>query len=156
MTKLERQLADTFKAARWAESQGRSICPSCYDHRSVGADRPPRSGQPGLDTYYCRDCGTRFSDISGTVLSRSFVPLRVWAIALLMDQQTHDWRFLGSATGIAPVRLRTIWAKWQQGSRLAPAWTKALADAGLTFDHLLNTDRHTTRSAGKERSYAHR
>lgn len=156
MTQLERQLAETFKAARWAESHGRPVCPSCYDHKSVRADKQPRSGQPGLHTYFCLDCASRLSDTSGTVLSRSCVPLRLWAIALLMDRQTHDWRFLGSATGVNPARLRALWAKWQQGSRLAPAWTKALTEAGLTFDRLINTDRPPVRPARKERSHAAR
>ena len=155
MTKLERQLAETFKAARWAESEGRPVARAVTTTRAW-LPTTPRSGQPGLHTYLCRDCGSRFSDISGTVLARSCVPLRLWAIALLMDRQTHDWRFLGSATGVSPARLRSLWAKWQQGSRLAPVWARTLAAHNLTFESLITTDRASIRPARKDRAYVER
>lgn len=137
MTKLERQLAETFRAARWSESDGRPVCPGCYDQRSVVADQPPRSGQPGLQTYSCRDCHTRWSDVSGTVLTRSSRPLREWAIALLIDRATCDWRYLRHATGCNAREIRRLRQRWDEGSRLGPIWTKGLTATGLTLERLL-------------------
>lgn len=137
MTKLERQLAETFKAARWAESQGRPICPSCYDHQSVVPDRSPRSGQPGLQTYSCRDCHARWSDVSGTVLTSSSRPLRDWAIALLIDRETCDWRFFQSDTGCNARDIRRLRRRWDEGSRLGPVWVQTLTERGLTLERLL-------------------
>lgn len=150
MTALERQLAETFRAARWADSDGRPVCPSCYDHRSVRADKKPRSGQPGLYTYFCMDCRTRWSDVSRTVLAKSTKTLRAWALALLMDKEMHDWRYVGAATGYLPEHIRSLWERWQLGSQLAPAWRKTLAEAGITWDILRQRDR--PQASRKERT----
>lgn len=157
MTKLERQLAETFRAARWEENHGRPVCPSCYDHRSVRPDTRTRSGPVGLHTYACCDCAARFSDISGTVLARSSSPLRTWAIALLMEAGRKDWQVVnhvtpsrergtphrdwayhvGRAANLSAETLRVMQARWNQGSRLGPAWTRTLAESGLSLMDLL-------------------
>lgn len=136
MTKLERQLAETFKAARWAESQGRPVCPSCYDHKSVRADKAPRSGQPGLHTYFCLDCRARLSDVSGTILSHTWRPLRDWALSLLMEQEPTNWREFGRTAGVNSQELRRLRNRWD-GTKLGPAWKQQLAAVGITLERLL-------------------
>lgn len=176
MRKLERQLADTFKAARWAESHGRPVCPSCYDGQAVEADDQARSGRRGLSTYLCRDCVTRFADTSGTVLAGSRRPLRDWAIALLAPTGQRDWA-LGQAlmpplavpnaarppsrdwllcvakqAGMPGHTLRKLCARWDEGSRLGPQWMQTLALAGIELRDLIGCVRAGAPPLRKERT----
>lgn len=135
MTTLECLLVETFRAARWAESDGRPVCPSCYDSRTVTA-RNRRAGT-GLSAYRCSDCIVDWSDISGTVLMRTKRSLREWAIALLIPEREQAWRYIGESTGTQGTKLRELYQRWQQGSRLGPAWKRQLAAAGITLERLV-------------------
>lgn len=151
MTKLERQLAETFRAARWEESHGRPVCPSCYDHQSVIADKQPRSGPPGLSTYFCRDCRTRLSDVSGTILAGTWRPLLEWALTLLMTDIPANWREFGRSLGRNSQELRRIRRRWD-GTKLGPAWTRRLHEAGITFETLAQSARAGAPPSRKERA----
>jgi hypothetical protein len=175
MTKLERQLAETFLAARWAESHGRPVCPSCYDGQAVEADEQARSGRRGLSTYLCRDCITRFSDTSGTVLAGSQRPLRDWAIALLVPIGQRDWElvrdlmptptipaahrpsrdwvyYVAKKAGVLPPALRQLCARWDEGSRLGPLWVQTLDQAGVDLRGLIGCGRAGAPPLRKERT----
>lgn len=175
MTKLERQLAETFRAARWAESHGRPVCPSCYDGQSVEIDDQARRGRHGLNYYVCHDCIARFSDISGTVMAGTQRPLRDWAIALLASTGQRDWSlgmelmpplaaaeavrpptrdwvfYVAKQAGLSPYSLRKVCVKWAEGSRLGPLWMQTIDQAGITLRNLIGCVRAGAPPLRKER-----
>ena len=55
-------------------------CPSCCGSSVIrhGRDDTQRDRQ----RYWCKDCGTRFDDLTGTALSGHHQPLRVWILCL--------------------------------------------------------------------------
>ena len=62
---------------RWPEGVR---CPGC------GSDAVIRDGrddaQPDRQRYRCKACGSRFDDLTGTVLAGHHQPLRVWVLCL--------------------------------------------------------------------------
>ena len=62
---------------RWPEGVR---CPHCG---SAGVARDGRDdAQPHRQRYRCAACGTRFDDLTGTVLAGHHQPLRVWVLCL--------------------------------------------------------------------------
>ena len=53
-------------------------CTSCSSATVIRHDETQRHRQ----RYRCKDCGTRFDDLSGTVLARHHQPLRAWILCL--------------------------------------------------------------------------
>jgi transposase-like protein len=64
---------------RWPEGVR---CPSC-DGASV-ARHGRDDTQPHRQRYRCAACGTRFDDLTGTVLAGHHRPLRVWVLCLYL------------------------------------------------------------------------
>lgn len=137
MTKLERQLAETFKAARWFRTEGHASCPGCYDGQDLAA--LPLAGQPGLCHYHCEACGRRFSDVSDTPLRANKRPLLWWAHLLLGgDAQAVTHAKLGAAS-----TRRILGA-----SPVAGRWALALAQAGIEVTVLRRAIDQQLRAAG--------
>ncbi len=139
MTAIERRLAKTFRAARWADVGGKPVCALCFEGDAVVADDRPRLACPGLQSYRCRDCNHRFSDLSGTPL-RGTNSLRDWALALLTISG-HPTELAGSGRrqryvpvqfGPTPERLDALRAKLSETTDLRAAWARALREAGVT------------------------
>jgi len=62
---------------RWPDGM---CCPSCG---SAAVARDGRDDtQPHRQRYRCTACGTRFDDLTGTVLAGHHQPLRVWVLCL--------------------------------------------------------------------------
>jgi hypothetical protein len=80
---VDTQLAEHFRAARWADSGGEPSCPKCFDGRDVRQGYRPLKGQPHLRVYHCRCCKYFFSDRIGTPLEHTVCPLAIWAFILL-------------------------------------------------------------------------
>ena len=95
------ELADMFpgeaSATRWFETQVWGVdgddrcCPRCggFAIKSVPNAKPM--------PYWCRDCRKYFSVRTGTLIERSKVPLRKWAIAIYL--------YLSGLKGISSMRL---------------------------------------------------
>ena len=66
---------DWFVDRRWGET-GR-YCPRCGSVETVESKR--------RYTFWCQGCKTRFSVRTGSVLERSKIPLRKWAIAIYLS-----------------------------------------------------------------------
>jgi len=143
VTTLDRQLAQTFRAARWIGTLGKPVCPDCFDGDALLVDESPRLGHAGLKSYRCRDCNTRFSDLSGTPLRGSSFSLRDWAIAL-MTLNGHPTQPSGSGARmqLAPIdlgptlktlaRMRTRWT----ASRFGMEWASHLRASRITLNKL--------------------
>ena len=65
---------DWFEANRWPDTV---TCPRCQSDRTSA----PRKGSM---SHWCAACRRRFSVRTGTVMERSRIPLRKWAIAIYM------------------------------------------------------------------------
>jgi transposase-like protein len=64
---------------RWPEGVH---CPSCASEAVIrdGCD----DTQPCRQRYRCKACGSRFDDLTGTVLAGHHQPLRVWVLCLYL------------------------------------------------------------------------
>jgi transposase-like protein len=70
---------ELVRQQRWPEGVR---CPSCG---SASVARHGRDDtQPHRQRYRCAACGTRFDDLTGTVLAGHHRPLRVWVLCLYL------------------------------------------------------------------------
>lgn len=131
MTAFERQLTTTFRAARWAASQGLPVCPDCFD--GVDLEKPVADPlTPGLARYRCGVCYTEFSDAKGTVFQTTKpVLLALWAYLVL----------LGDPARLDGLTSRQVKRGWDLFARikLAPLaldWRERLEAAQITAERL--------------------
>jgi transposase-like protein len=73
------QVEATFKAIRWANTQGAPICPHCECPKVYEARRP--SGQL---RFRCKACRGDFSLTSGTLFAHHKMPLRQYLAAIVI------------------------------------------------------------------------
>lgn len=141
---LDRTLAQTFRAARWAESNGEPVCPTCFEGDALIVDKAPRLAHPGLKSYRCRDCQARFSDLSGTPLRGSTSSLRDWALALLtlggqptaLQGAGKTARYRAIDLGPSQKRLPVMRLVWAGSQGLREQWTALLRIHEITIDRL--------------------
>lgn len=130
MTALDRQLARTFRAARWAESGGQPVCRFCFDGADLRAPEPDRLTL-GLQRYHCAVCRLDFSDTAQTCYATlKPVPLALWAYLTLHG----DPRRLGWSERQVQ-RCFDLAAK-TKGQVLPALWRVALQDANVTAESL--------------------
>lgn len=131
MTALERTLATTFRAARWAASQGKPVCPDCFD--GIDLEKPvPDPLTPGLCRYRCQVCSTKFSDVKDTAFwtTKPF-PLARWAYLVLLGDPGR----LCGLTKREVIRCRELSLKVRR-SPLGIAWRSGLEDVRITAERL--------------------
>lgn len=68
---------ELIRQHRWPEG---ARCPDCRSAQVVRAGHDDR--QPCRQRYRCKDCGSRFDDLSGTLLAGHHRPLRIWVLCL--------------------------------------------------------------------------
>ena len=142
MTRLDRQLATSFRMARWPQSGGKPVCPKCFDGEDVKPEpATTRQGRPEVGTYLCQCCITRFTDCSGTGLAHSQRPLRDWAIALFgvnglpTEYRTTGYRYPDFAM---PLRiLNRMRAVWLANPDLGRRWRTELESEGVSLIQLM-------------------
>lgn len=131
MTALERQLAKTFRAARWAVTGGVPGCPDCFDGDDLDPPTPDPL-TPGLSRYRCTVCQTEFSDVKGTVFQTSKpVLLALWAYLVLLGDPAR----LDGLTSRQVKRCWDLWAKVKL-SPLALDWREQLEAVQMTAERL--------------------
>lgn len=141
MTALDRQLAKTFRWARWQESAGRPVCADCFDGDDL-AEPTDDPLTPGLSRYRCTVCHTEFSDTKGTVfVTTKPVELRLWAYLVLCG----DPRRLGGDDKQVQ-RCFDLVAKLK-GRTLPALWREQLEAAGITTERIRKTFSATRRAA---------
>lgn len=131
MTALDKQLAQTFRAARWIATGGLPACPSCFDGQDLA--KPTADPlTPGLSRYRCTVCNLDFSDVKGTVFhTLKPVPLALWAYVVL----------LGDPARIVGMTHREIKRCWDlqaktQAAPLRVLWAEGIEMAGITVERL--------------------
>ena len=131
MTAFDRQLAKTFRAARWHASHGLPVCPDCFD--GLDLEKPvPDPLTPGLSRYRCGVCHTEFSDVKGTVYQTAKPwPLDLWAYLVLLGDPGR----LMDRTERTRRRMWELAAKIK-GQPLAIAWRIRLEAAHITAERL--------------------
>ena len=77
------QAEDTFKAIRWAHTEGKPVCPHCECPTVYEARRPS-----GALRFRCKACRKDFSITSGTLFASHKMPLRQYlgAIAIFCNE----------------------------------------------------------------------
>ena len=87
---------ELMRQHRWPEGVR---CPSC------GSSSVARHGrddsQPHRQRYRCASCGTRFDDLTGTVLAGHHQPLRVWVLCLYLMGLNLSNRQIAEELGLA-------------------------------------------------------
>lgn len=71
MRMTDAQAEDTFKAIRWATTEGKPVCPHCQCPTVYEARRPS-----GALRFRCKACRKDFSITSGTIFASHKMPLR--------------------------------------------------------------------------------
>lgn len=131
MTALDKQLAQTFRAARWIATGGLPACPSCFDGQDL-AKPTPDPLTPGLSRYRCTVCNLDFSDVKGTVFhTLKPVPLALWAyVVLLGDPRRIEGFSSRDAARCFDLTART------KAAPLRVLWKEGLEEAGITVERL--------------------
>ena len=132
MTALDRTLAQTFRAARWAASNGEAVCKKCFDGLDLQHIKPPMSHDPSIWRYKCAVCRWEFSDLTDTIFATSKpVPLALWAYLVLLG----DPGVLLDRTERFTRRTWELSAKIKQ-QPLTIAWREQLAASKITAERL--------------------
>lgn len=134
MTALERQLGDTFRAARaQAASDGWPCCARCFDGADVRPGFTPLRRHPNVQKYFCAVCRYEFSDLTGSPLQGHDRPLLLWAFLLLAgDPRDIVWDRYSSE-----VKALTRAGSTLAETSLGQAWRAALSEHGLTSARLI-------------------
>lgn len=137
ITKLDRQIAEAWQAVRWAATDGRPVCPTCFD----GADLEPRPADPrnpALRRYHCTTCKRDLSDWSGTWIAPLKQPLVRWAwlIEQLAATPQAGSTALGDLIGLRHHTISAMRAKLADAPGCVSSWRTQLRARGLTLAHL--------------------
>ena len=103
---------------RWPEGVR---CPGC------GGAAIARDGrddvQPHRQRYRCTVCGTRFDDLTGTVLAGRHRPLRLWVLCLYLMGLNLSNRQIAQELGLSQPDAQLMTERLRQGlaARLPPA-----------------------------------
>ena len=125
--------------ARWPNGVA---CPRC------GSDRVKTGATHASQPYRCRDCQSRFSVRTGTVMAEGKVKYRQWALAIYL--------FATNLKGVSSMKLHrdlgvTQKTAWFLAHRLRQAWTGKLpafegpAEADETFVGGKEGNKHTAK-----------
>ena len=127
MTALDRTLAQTFRAARWAATNGNPVCPSCFDGADLEKPKPDPF-TPELSRYSCTVCRRKFSDVLGTAYQvRSPAPLAILAhLTMVRDPRQIE--------GLSPEEISRYWPIVERIRRSgsAAAWRRELDRSTIT------------------------
>jgi transposase-like protein len=95
---------------RWPEGVR---CPSC------GSGKIARDGrddaQPHRQRYRCAACGSRFDDLTGTVLAGRHRPLRLWVLCLYLMGLNLSNRQIAQELDLAPSDVQAMTEALRQG-----------------------------------------
>jgi transposase-like protein len=104
----EAQCYQTVREMRWPHGV---VCPSCQSTAVIkhGVD----DTEPARQRYECRDCHTRFDDLTDTIFAGHHQPLKVWVLCLYFmglnvsnEQIAHELALHGSDVQQMTAQLR--------------------------------------------------
>lgn len=131
---LDRQLAKTFRAARWVESDGKPVCAKCFDGADVRPGYRSARLRSELASWCCLCCHYHFGDASGTPIARTNRPLVLWAYVAL-GGTWETLKLSGPGNKWKREELRKM-AKRLAGSATIDRWRGEMAREGLTVEQL--------------------
>ncbi len=108
----EEEARATFRAIRWADTDGQPVCPrcacvACYEYAS-------------LPLFKCQACGHQFSVTSGTIFAHRKLPVRDYLMAIAL--------FVNGAKGLSALQLsRDLDVQYKTAFVLAHKLREALA-----------------------------
>ena len=70
---------EILRQRRWPQGVR---CPHCHSAQITKQGKDER--QVERQRYFCKDCGKRFDDLTGTVFAKRHQPLRVWVLCLYL------------------------------------------------------------------------
>lgn len=152
MTALERQLASTFRAARWAASHGKPVCAKCYDAADVRDGYASIEARGELGRHFCACCKYHFGDATGTPLQHTSRPLALWAFVAL-GGTWEDLGLIGTANKWKRDDLRGM-AQRLRGSVTIDRWQHQLMLASVTTLRLAESLRHRNAGMGGRKKVA--
>lgn len=132
MTALHRQLAKTFRAARWEQTDSKPVCSKCFDGEDLVVNKEPIGLALGLCRYHCTVCNFTFSDLTDTICyTAKPVSLALWAYLILFGDPAR-------LDGLSQRQLRRCWelADKVKGHSLTDAWRTVLKADGITIEKL--------------------
>ena len=88
-------------------------CPRC-DGAKIARDGRDDT-QPHRQRYRCAACGTRFDDLTGTVLAGHHQPLRVWVLCLYFMGLNLSNRQIALELGLSPSDVQAMTEQLRQG-----------------------------------------
>ena len=95
---------------RWPEGVR---CPRC---EGASVARHGRDEvQPHRQRYRCTACGSRFDDLTGTILARHHQPLRVWVLCLYFMGLNLSNRQIAQELDLAPSDVQAMTEALRQG-----------------------------------------
>lgn len=130
---LAERIIETCRRAHWPETHGAPICPRCGDGEDVVSDGDRRHG---LRAYRCRAHRYGFSDLTGTPMQGTQLPLLPWALILLLEREGGDMPEAVRACGL---NRHTVTAMREKlaASAMAQRWALQLRAARVTAAQLL-------------------
>src|SRR5919206_1789128 len=95
---------------RWPEGVR---CPGCSSEAVIrdGCD----DTQPCRQRYRCKTCGSRFDDLTGTVLAGHHQPLRVWVRCLYLMGLNRSNRQIALELGLSPSDVQAMTEQLRRG-----------------------------------------
>src|SRR3954464_1340897 len=95
-------------------------CPACGSPRGIRHGRDDTQAQ--RQRYRCTGCGTRFDDLTGTVLAGHHRPLRVWVLCLYLMGLNLSKRQIARELGLSQPDVQLMTERLRAGlvARMPP------------------------------------
>lgn len=101
---------ETVRQLRWETGVG---CPKC--RRTQVIKRGKDDTQPHRQRYQCKECGTHFDDLTGTIFAGHHQPLRVWILCLYLMGLNLSNRQIAQALELDPDDVQAMTTQLRQG-----------------------------------------
>jgi transposase-like protein len=120
---------------RWPEGVR---CPRC-DSAAVARDGWDDS-QPHRQRYHCTACGSRFDDLTGTILAGHHQPLRVWVLCLYFMGLNLSNRQIAQELDLGTSDVQAMTGELRQG--LTARTPAVILDGVIEIDEVYVTAGH--------------
>ena len=109
-------------------------CPHCQSQKTIKNGKHHHQDGKAIQNYLCKGCGKRFSERTGTPMSRLRTPARVVSLALKMRSEGMGIRASGRVLEKSHVSIM----RWEQ--KLAPQSQQWSPDAPAAGDITVEGD----------------
>jgi hypothetical protein len=124
-----------YRHAHWPRTQGAVECPRCHDGADLVPGTKPLLRHKALKVYRCAACDYSFSDLVGSPLEKTSLPLCYWAFVALGGEawqiNSDPARRQELAPALRLVRIKLL------GHRFTELWCAQLGALGVTVEALI-------------------